>query len=240
MERGALAERDAQQSIAVRGPARVGSEHPLAVGAGDLGERRQVLDLYAFGRPVQGEYPAIVARKLIYSMTASLDGFVAGPHGEIDWSEPDDALHRFHNARVRGLAAQLMGRRLYETMLPWETTEDWSGDVQLEFASIWRETPKIVFSRTLERVEGNARLASEGPAETLAGLDGDIGLGGATLAASFIEQGLVDEFDLFVSPVVLGAGTRFFPPLDKRLDLELVETQTFNRGVVYLRYRRAA
>jgi len=179
--------------------------------------------------------------KLIYSMTASLDGFVAGPHGEIDWSAPDDELHRFHNARVRGLAVQLIGRRLYETMLPWETTDDWSsGPVQAEFASIWRDTPKIVFSTTLDRVDGNATLASEGPAETLAGLSGDIGVGGATLAASFIEKGLVDEFDLFVSPVVLGAGTRFFPPLDERLELELVETQTFNGGIVYLRYRRTA
>src|SRR5215212_9324241 len=100
-------------------------------------------------------------RSLIYSMTVSLDGFIAGPDGDIGWSAPDRELHRFHNERVRELGAQLCGRRLYETMLYWETAEQQPGidEVELEFARIWKELPKVVFSTTLDRVEGNWRLA---------------------------------------------------------------------------------
>ena len=183
--------------------------------------------------------------KLIYSMTVSLDGFVADSGGEIDWSAPDEELHRFHNERVRELGAQLCGRRLYEVMLYWETAEEnpAASDVELEFARIWRRIPKIVFSSTLERVEGNWRLAADGLAEEVARLKeqagGDVGIGGAGLAASAIELGLVDEFQIFVSPIVLGGGTPFFPALKERVALELVETRTFGSRVVYLRYRRA-
>src|SRR5687767_9826363 len=109
-------------------------------------------------------------RKVLYSMSVSLDGFIAGPGGEIDWSGPDEELHRFHNERVRELGAHLMGRRLYETMLYWETVGDDAPDVEREFAEIWLPMPKVVFSRTLERVEGNARLATGGVAEEVAAL----------------------------------------------------------------------
>jgi dihydrofolate reductase len=186
-----------------------------------------------------------VTRQLIYSMGVSLDGFIAGPGGEIDWGAPDEELHRFHNARVREIGVQLCGRRLYEEMLYWETAgrDPSAGDVEREFAGIWRELPKIVFSNTLDSVEGNWRLATDGVAEEVARLKEEpgkaIAVGGAGLAAACIELGLVDEFELFVHPVVLGAGTPFFPPLDQRIDLELVETRTFGSRVVHERYHRA-
>ena len=184
-------------------------------------------------------------RKLIYSMTVSLDGFIAGPDGEIDWSEPDEELHRFHNQRTLELGALLCGRRLYEVMLYWETAGEnpSAPEYELEFARIWKDLPKVVFSKTLEKVEGNARLVSAGVAEEVRELKRqpgrDLAVGGACLASSLIELGLVDEFRLFVSPVVLGGGTPYFPALEDRIELELVETRTFGSRVVYVRYRRA-
>jgi dihydrofolate reductase len=183
-------------------------------------------------------------RKLIYSMTVSLDGFIAGRGGEIDWSAPDEELHRFHNARTLELGAHLLGRRLYEEMLVWESGDEerWTSDPELEFAHIWRSLPKVVFSRTLEAVEGNARLVRDGVADEVARLKEqpgkDLGVGGAGLASSLTRMGLVDEYGLFMSPIVLGGGTPYFPTLDERFDLELVETRTFASRVVYLHYRR--
>jgi dihydrofolate reductase len=185
-----------------------------------------------------------MVRKLIYSMGVSLDGFIAGPDGEIDWSAPDEELHRFHNQQARETDAYLYGRRLYEVMIPWETADEnpSAPEHELEFARIWKDTPKIVFSKTLENVEGNARLVSDNPAEEVARLKEEPGkelaVGGAGLASTFIELGLIDEYRLFVSPVVLGRGTPFFPPLDEKINLELVETRTFGSRVVYVRYRR--
>jgi dihydrofolate reductase len=183
-------------------------------------------------------------RKLIYSMGVSLDGFIAGPAGEIDWSTPDEELHRFHNQQARETGAHLCGRRLYEVMRYWETAEEQPSAPEhvLEFARIWKETPKIVFSRTLEKVEGNATLVRDGAAEEVAKLKEqpgkELAVGGAGLAASVMKLALIDEYRLFVSPVVLGGGTPYFPPLDERIDLELVETRTFGSRVVYVRYRR--
>ena len=183
-------------------------------------------------------------RKLIYSMGVSLDGFIAGPDGDIDWSAPDDELHRFYNQQARETGAELYGRRLYETMRYWETAEDnpSAPEQELEFARIWKDTPKIVFSKTLERVEGNARLVRDNVAEEVAQLKEqpgkDLAVGGAGLASSVMKLGLIDEYRLFVSPVVLGGGTPYFPALDERISLELVETRTFGSRVVYLRYRR--
>jgi dihydrofolate reductase len=177
-------------------------------------------------------------------MGPSLDGFIAGPGGEIDWGAPDDELHRFHNEQVRELGVHLCGRRLYEEMAYWDTAgEDPAlGEVALEFAGIWKELPKIVFSNTLDGVTGNATLATAGVEEVVADLKRqpgkDLAVGGAGLASACIERGLVDEFRLFVYPVVLGAGTPFFPPMDERIELELLETRTFGSRVVYLRYRR--
>ena len=183
-------------------------------------------------------------RKVIYSMGVSLDGFIAGPNGEIDWSAPDEELHRFHNEQTRETGVHLLGRRLYEEMVYWETADEnpSAADFELEFARIWQATPKIVFSRSLERVEGNARLARGSVAEEVARLKeepgNDVSVGGAELAATLIKLDLIDEYGLFVNPVVLGGGTPFFPPLVQRINLELVETRTFGSRVVYLRYRR--
>jgi dihydrofolate reductase len=183
-------------------------------------------------------------RKLIYSMTVSLDGFIAGPHGEIDWSAPDEELHRFHNDQVRELGVHLCGRRLYETMLYWETADQnpAAPEYALEFARIWKALPKVVFSTALEKVEGNARLVRDGVAEEVAKLKEqpgkDLAVGGASLASALVRLGLVDDYRLFVSPVVLGGGTRYFPILDEPIDLELVEARTFGSRVVYTHYRR--
>ncbi len=183
-------------------------------------------------------------RKLIYSMGVSLDGFVAGPDGQIDWSAPDEELHRFHNQQTREIGVHLCGRRLYEEMSYWETAEENPSlpEAELEFARIWKDTPKIVFSKTLEKVEGNATLARTGVAEEVAKLreqpGKDLSVGGAGLASTLMKLGLIDEYRLFVSPVVLGGGTPYFPALDDRINLELVETRTFGSRVVYVRYRR--
>jgi dihydrofolate reductase len=181
---------------------------------------------------------------LIYSMSVSLDGHIAGPDGAIDWSAPDEELLRFHIEQTRELTGHLSGRGLYEAMLVWETAEQTLTEpLQLEFAPIWRAIPKVVFSTTLTAVEGNARLARSDVADEAAELKnqpgaGIVSVGGARLAASLAEKDLIDEYRLFVNPVVLGGGTPYFPPLPKRLDLELIETQTFSQ-VVYLRYRRS-
>ena len=181
-------------------------------------------------------------RRLIYSMAVSLDGYIAGPDGRIDWFAPDEELHRFHNAQTKEVGTQLMGRRLYEAMLPWET-EQQHGNTRTEFADIWSAIPKVVFSTTLSEVQGNARLAEGSVAEEVARLKAqpgkDISVGGAGLAASMIPLGLIDEYRLFVNPVVLGGGTSFFPAVPEPLELELLETRTFGSSVVYLRYRRA-
>jgi dihydrofolate reductase len=185
-------------------------------------------------------------RKLIYSMTVSLDGFIAAPDGGIDWGAPDEELHRFHNDQVRALGAHLCGRRLYETMVYWETAEENPSlaDYAREFARIWKPLPKVVFSTTLEEVEGNSTLLRDGVAEEVARLKEqpgkDLAVGGAGLAATCVRLGLVDEYRLFVSPVVLGGGTPLLPQLDEPIALELVETRTFGSRVVYLRYRRPA
>jgi len=182
--------------------------------------------------------------RLIYSMGVSLDGFIAGRDGEIDWGAPDEELHRFHNQQTREIGAHLCGRRLYETMVYWETADanPSAAEHELEFARIWKGIPKIVFSKTLTSVEGNARLVRDGVADEVAKLKDqpgkDLAVGGAGLASGLIRLNLVDEYRLFVSPVVLGGGTPYFPPLDDRIDLEVVETRTFGSRVVYVRYRR--
>ena len=184
-------------------------------------------------------------RKLIYSLTVSLDGFIAGPNGAIDWSVPDEELFRFHTKHVQEIGLQLCGRRLYETMLYWETAEESQLDADdVEFAQIWKALPKVVFSTTLESVVGNTRLLRDDVGEKVSRLKEepgkDIAVGGAGLAGACMKLGLIDEWRLFVSPVLLGGGTPYFPSLDERVDLELVETKTFGSRVVYVRYRRAS
>ena len=183
-------------------------------------------------------------RKLIYSMTVSLDGYIAGPDGAIDWSVPDEELFRFHHQQVREIGVHLCGRRLYETMVYWETAEEGPLVAEhVEFAQTWKALPKVVFSTTLESVVGNTRLARDGVGEEVTRLEEqpgkDIAVGGAGLARACMELGLIDEWRLFVIPVLLGGGTPYFPTLDERINLELVETKTFGSRVVYLHYRRA-
>lgn len=184
-------------------------------------------------------------RKLIYSMTVSLDGYIAGPDGSIDWSVPDEELFRFHTQQVQETDVHLCGRRLYETMVYWETAEESPLFAEhVKFAQIWKALPKVVFSRTLESVVGNTRLVRDGVGAEVGRLKQepgkDIAVGGAGLAAACMRLELIDEWRLFVSPVLLGAGTPYFPTLDASAELELVETRTFGSRVVYLRYRRAA
>jgi dihydrofolate reductase len=184
-------------------------------------------------------------RKLVYSMGVSLDGFIAAPGDDIDWAAPDEELHRFHNEQARETGVNLYGRRLYEVMRFWETADQHpdATEAVLEFARVWKDTPQVVFSTTLERVEGNARLVREDPVGEVARLKkepgGDLAVGGAGLAATLVKADLVDEYRLFVNPVVLGAGTPFFPALGERIGLELTETRTFSSRVVYLRYTRS-
>jgi dihydrofolate reductase len=184
-----------------------------------------------------------MTRPLIWSMAVSLDGFIADRDGGIDWGVPDEELHRFHNEMVAASAVQLYGRRLYETMVFWETAEEdpERTEIERDFARIWKATPKLVFSSTLAAVEGRATLASADPVSEvrrLKALDGGpLACGGAGLAATLVAAGLVDEYRLFVNPVVLGGGTPFFPPLERRIPLELLETRTFGSRVTYLRYR---
>jgi dihydrofolate reductase len=183
-------------------------------------------------------------RALIYSMGVSLDGYIAGPHGEGGWAAPDAELHRFHNEQTRELDIHLLGRRLYEVMAYWETAEERNPSLpehELEFARIWKRLPKLVYSSSLKTVEGNTRLSHGDPVQEVKELKeedgGPIAVGGATLAATLTAHGLVDEYRLFVSPIVLGGGKLFFAG-DTHVDLELVETHTFGSRVVYLRYRR--
>jgi dihydrofolate reductase len=185
-----------------------------------------------------------MTRPLIYSMGVSLDGYIAGPRGEIGWAAPDAELHRFHNEQARELDLHLLGRGLYEVMTYWETAEERDPSApehELEFARIWKQLPKLVFSKSLDAVEGNTRLSRSDPVQEVRALKeqdgGPIAVGGAALAASLSGQGVIDEYRLFVSPVVLGGGKPFFAG-DTQIDLELVETRTFGSPAVYLRYRR--
>ena len=184
-------------------------------------------------------------RTVIYSMSVSLDGFIAGPGGDISWAAPDQELMRFHNEQTRQIGVHLLGRGLYEDMLPWETAETTrSGPDELVFARVWKAIPKVVFSTTLDQVHGHARLAGDDVAGELARVKetpgtGVVSVGGAGLAATLIKLDLIEEYRLFVNPVVLGGGTPYFPPLDRTIGLELAETRTFGSRVVYLRYLRA-
>jgi dihydrofolate reductase len=185
-------------------------------------------------------------RSVTYSMSVSLDGYIVGPDGGFDWTPPDEEVFRFWIDEIREVGVHLMGRRLYETMLYWETADQDPSldDAKLEWAALWMPLPKVVFSTTLSAVQGHARLASGGLGEEIERLraepgEGDIAIGGATLAAEAAALGLIDEYRAMVYPVLVGGGIPFFPQRERRVDLELVETRTFSSRVVYLRYRVA-
>jgi dihydrofolate reductase len=181
---------------------------------------------------------------LIYSMSVSVDGFIADREGAFGWTAPSEELFRFHIEQVRELGGFLCGRRLYETMLVWETDPSMRDDEPgAAFAEVWCAIPKVVFSRTLDSVQGNARLAEASVAEeAAAALDAtekDVAIGGAGLAAAAIELGIADELRIFRYPVVIGGGTPFLPPVAEHVPLDLIETRTFGSRVIYERYRRA-
>ena len=183
--------------------------------------------------------------KLIYSMSVSLDGFVAPPDGSLDFVRVDDELHEAFNEEARSVATMLFGRRMYELMVAhWPTADQdpSAPPVMHDFARIWRAKPKVVFSRTLDDVGWNARLVRENAVAEVRRLkevpDNDMDVGGPTLAAALIEADLVDEFRLYVNSAVLGGGTPFFPRLEHSLELRLLETRRFGGGVLYLRYDR--
>jgi dihydrofolate reductase len=183
-------------------------------------------------------------RNLIYSMGVSLDGYIVGPDGGFNWTEPDPELFRFVTEETRELSAYVMGRRLYETMLYWETTDQ---DPSLDedrraWAAIWKPLPKVVFSTTLSAVEGNARLATGSLAQEIERLraepaEGDIAIGGATLAGQAARLGLLDEYRPRVYPVLVGGGIPFYAPTQGQVDLDLVDSRTFGDGTVRFRYR---
>ena len=182
-------------------------------------------------------------RKVIYSTMVSLDGFIEGPGQNLDWHIIDEELHTFINDQQRQIDTYLFGRRMYEVMVYWDTADKDPSNPEyvLEFARIWKNIHKVVFSKTLEHVQGNATLSRGNIVEEIAKLKAetgtDLSVGGATIAATLRQHGLIDEYQLFVHPVILGNGTPMFPPLGNAIKLHLMETRAFGSGVVFLRYQ---
>ena len=184
-------------------------------------------------------------RKIILMMSVSLDGFIEGPDREIDWHMVDDELHRHFNEQLGAMGAFLSGRVTYELMAEFWPTADQdpsSSEPMVEFARIWRDTPKIVYSSTLERAGWNTTIVREVVPSEVQQLKerttGDLALGGADLAAAFLRQDLVDEYRIYIHPVRIGRGKPLFAPSDATVKLQLAETRTFGNGVVLLHYRR--
>jgi dihydrofolate reductase len=183
--------------------------------------------------------------RLTFSMSVSLDGFVNDEAGSLDWVLVDDEVHRSFNDDARSMGASLYGTRMWELMSSYWPTADQDPEAtpaMLDFAQIWATTPKIVFSSSLETVEHGARLVRGDVVDEVRRLRAEPGLdmdtGGPTMTAPLIEAGLVDEFRLYLTPVVLGGGTPFFPRGVSRFDLRLVESRPFSNGVTLLRYER--
>ena len=184
-------------------------------------------------------------RSVTYSMGASLDGYIVGPDGDIiAAAPPDEEMWRFVMDEIRGVHVHLLGRKLYETMLYWESPDQARSfdDAEREWAALWNPLPKVVFSTTLSKVQGAARLATGGLAEEIERLraepgDGEIAIGGATLAAEAAALDLIDEYRVRVYPILVGGGIPYFPRGERQVDLELVESRTFISRAVYLRYR---
>jgi dihydrofolate reductase len=177
---------------------------------------------------------------LVYSVIASLDGYTADAEGKFDWATPDEEVHAFVNDLERGIGTYLYGRRMYETMVYWETVPlAGQSPVATDFAEIWRAADKVVYSTTLTAASSaRTRIEPRFDPEAVRALKqrGDVSVGGPGLAASVIQAGLVDECHLFVTPVVVGGGTAVFPD-GVRIGLDLVDEHRFASGIVYLRYR---
>jgi len=184
-------------------------------------------------------------RRIVLMMSVSLDGYMEGPGRDLGWHLVDDEVHDHFNEVLGAMGAFLDGRVTYELMAGFWPTADSDPESprpMVEFARIWRDMPKIVYSRTLEKAHWNATVVREVVPAEVAALKsqdgGDLALGGAGLAATFLRHDLVDEFRLYVHPLVLGAGTPLFPRSETPRPLRLVETRTFGNGVVLLRHER--
>jgi dihydrofolate reductase len=181
-------------------------------------------------------------RKVIYAMSVSLDGFIETPDGDLSWSFPDEELYKHFNDRESTIDNYLYGRRLYENMVAFWPTADENPSApkfEIEYARIWKSKKKIVFSNTLTQVGWNAQLFRGDIAEEINKLKAqpgkDMSVGGANLASTFMQLGLIDEYCLYIHPVILGDGKPRFPRLRDQINLELVETRMFGSGVVLLR-----
>ena len=184
-------------------------------------------------------------RKIIFMMSVSLDGYFEGPDRELDWQLVDDELHRHFNEELATMGGFLDGRVTYELMAGFWPTADQdpsSSAPMREFARIWRDMPKVVFSRTLDHADWNTTVARSVEPEEIRALaaepGGDLMIGGADLAAAFMAYDLVDEYRFYLHPVLIGRGRPLFRPSDLSLDLRLAETRSFGNGVVLLRYQR--
>jgi dihydrofolate reductase len=178
-------------------------------------------------------------------MSTSLDGYIEGPNREIDWHMVDDELHQHFNEQLKGMGAFLDGRITYELMASfWPTADNdpASAPPIVEFARIWRDMPKIVYSKTLQQAGWNTTIVREVVPKEVAQLKaapgGDLALGGADLAAAFMRHDLIDEYRIYIHPILIGAGKPLLPPSGPRIPLQLAETRTFGNGVVMLRYQR--
>jgi dihydrofolate reductase len=177
---------------------------------------------------------------LVYSAIASLDGYANDADGKFDWSAPDEEVHAFVNDQERGVDTYLYGRRMYEVMRYWQDVDtDGEPAVVRDYAEIWRAADKVVYSATLDEAPTpRTRIERRFDADAVRALKerGDVSVGGPTLAAEVIRAGLVDEYHLFVTPVIVGGGTPAFPDR-ARVMLELADERRFASGVVYLRYQ---
>ena len=181
--------------------------------------------------------------KLIYAVIASLDGYIEDADGTFEWAAPDEEVHAFVNDLERSVGTYLYGRRMYETMVFWDSPPNLADEppVFQDFAKVWQSAEKIVYSRTLQTVtSAKTRIERDFDAEAVrqlkAAADRDLAIGGAELAAQAIEAGLVDEYQLFLVPVLVGGGKRSLPNTHVRVDLQLLDERRFRNGTVYLRY----
>jgi dihydrofolate reductase len=184
-------------------------------------------------------------RKVIYAMSVSLDGFIEATNGDLRWSFPDEELHQHFNDQEAMIDIHLYGRRMYEIMVDYWPAADEnpaSAGVEIEYARIWKGMKKIVFSKTLKKVVWNSQLIRGNIAEEVNRLKArpgkDMSVSGAGLAATFMQLGLIDEYRLYVHPIILGGGKPMFPHLGDTVKLKLIETHPFGSGVVLLRYGR--
>jgi dihydrofolate reductase len=180
--------------------------------------------------------------KLTYSAITSLDGYVADERGKFDWAEPDEEVHAFVNDLERPVGTYLYGRRMYEVMVYWESVNDRGEQPAIirDYAEVWRAADKIVYSRTLDDIaSARTRIERDFDPEAVRRMketmNRDLSIGGPTLAANAITAGLVDEYHLFITPVVVGGGTAALPD-DVRLRLTLLNERRFNNGVIHLHY----